>query len=123
MCSAMILIYNFRRFRSWQRLSISLFVIFQISGMVLQMFIFPDTLLALFMSALGLMMMLFTMETPDYQKLVITIEELSATKKMAEKAKEEAERAKEIAQDAVQSKHCAKNKRQEFTRTSAFIIG
>ena len=104
MCSAMILIYNFRRFRSWQRLSISLFVIFQISGMVLQMFIFPDTLLALFMSALGLMMMLFTMETPDYQKLVITIEELSATKKMAEKAKEEAERAKEIAQEANRAK-------------------
>ena len=96
-CSAVILIYNFRRFRSWQRLSIALFVFFQISGTVLQMFIFPDTLLALFMSALGLMMMLFTMETPDYQKLVITIEELSATKKVAEKAKEEAERTMEIA--------------------------
>ena len=78
--------------------------IFQISGTVLQMFIFPDILLALFMSALGLMMMLFTMETPDYQKLVITIEELTAMKKMAEKAKEEAERAKEIAQEANREK-------------------
>ncbi|MGN0291234.1 MAG: hypothetical protein ACI4C5_04825, partial [Lachnospiraceae bacterium] len=100
MCSAIILIYNFQRFRIWQRISIFLFVIFQISGTVLQMVVFPDILLALFMSALGLMMMLFTMETPDYQKLVITIEELSATKKVAEKAKEEAERAKEIAQEA-----------------------
>lgn len=104
MCSAIILIYNFRRFRSWQRLSISLFVVFQISGTVLQMFVFPDTLLALFMSALGLMMMLFTMETPDYQKLKITIEELSATKKVAEEAKEEAEKAKEIAQQANRAK-------------------
>ena len=104
MCSAIILIYNFRRFRSWQRLSITLFVVFQISGTVLQMFIFPDTLLALFMSALGLMMMLFTMETPDYQKLAITIEELSATKKVAEEAKEEAEKAKEIAQQANRAK-------------------
>ena len=104
MCSAIILIYNFRRFRSWQRLSITLFVVFQISGTALQMFVFPDTLLALFMSALGLMMMLFTMETPDYQKLAITIEELSATKKVAEKAKEEAERAKEIAQEANRAK-------------------
>ncbi len=68
------------------------------------MIFFPNTLLALFMSALGLMMMLFTMETPDYQKLVITIEELSATKKVAEKAKEEAERAKEIAQEANRAK-------------------
>ncbi|MCI7130936.1 MAG: ATP-binding protein [Lachnospiraceae bacterium] len=103
-CSAIILIYNFRRFRGWQRLSICLFVIFQVAGTLLQMFVFPDTLLALFMSALGLMMMLFTMETPDYQKLVITIEELSETKKVAEKAKEEAERAKEIAQEANRAK-------------------
>lgn len=103
-CSAIILIYNFQRFRSWQRLSISLFVVFQISGTILQMFVFPDTLLALFMSVLGLMMMLFTMETPDYQNLVITIEELSATKKVAEKAKEEAERSKEIAQQANRAK-------------------
>lgn len=103
-CSAIILICNFRRFRIWQRISIFLFVFFQISGTVLQMFFFPDTLLALFMSALGLMMMLFTVETPDYQKLVITIEELSATKKVAEKAKEEAEKAKEIAQEANRAK-------------------
>ena len=40
-------------------------------------------------------MMLFTMETPDYQKLAATIEELSRTKKVAETAKEEAEQAKE----------------------------
>ena len=100
MCSAMILICNFKRFQIWQRTSIFLFVFFQISGIVLQMVVFPNTLLALFMSALGLMMMLFTMETPDYQRLVITIEELNETKKEAEKAKEEAERAKEIAQEA-----------------------
>ena len=56
------------------------------------------------MSALGLMMMLFTMETPDYQKLVITIDELSTMKKMAEEAKEEAERAKEAAMKANRAK-------------------
>ena len=104
MCSAVIVIYNLRRFRVWQRISIFLFVAIQISGIVLQMFFFPDTLLALFMSALGLMMLLFTMETPDYQKLVITIEELSATKKVAEEAKEEAERAREIVQEANRAK-------------------
>ena len=49
-------------------------------------------------------MILFTVETPDYQKLVITIDELSATKKVAEKAKEEAEKAKEIAQQANRAK-------------------
>ncbi|MGN0425507.1 MAG: ATP-binding protein [Acetatifactor sp.] len=104
MCSAVILVCNLRKFRAWQRVSIFLFVFLQIAGMVLQMLFFPDTLLALFMSALGLMMMLFTMETPDYQKLVITIDELSAMKKMAEEAKEEAERAKEAALKANRAK-------------------
>ena len=64
--SSIILLYNFRKFRTWQRAAIIIFAFFQLFGLVLQMFIFPDTLLALFMSALGLMMMLFTMETPDY---------------------------------------------------------
>ena len=103
-CSAIILVFHFRRFRAWQRVSIFLFALFQISGVVLQMFFFQDTLLALFMSALGLMMMLFTMETPDYQKLTVTIEELSRTKKVAEEAKEEAEKSREIAQQANRAK-------------------
>ena len=103
-CSTVILISNFRKFRGWQRVSISLFVVFQFSGLVLQMFVFTDTLLALFTSALGLIMMLFTMETPDYQKLIITIEELRETKRIAEEAKEEAERTREIAQQANRAK-------------------
>ena len=104
LCSSIIVICNLRKFRIWQRISLSLFAFFQVFGMILQMVFFSDTLLALFMSALGVMMILFTVETPDYQKLVITIDELSATKKVAEKAKEEAERAKEIAQQANRAK-------------------
>ena len=100
-CSTIILFSHFRKFRRWQRISIALFVVFQLSGLILQMFIFPDTLLALFTSALGLMMMLFTMETPDYQRLIVTIEELRETKKLAEEAREEAERTREIAQQAI----------------------
>lgn len=103
-CSTIILFSNFRKFRRWQRISIALFVVFQLSGLILQMFIFPDTLLALFTSALGLMMMLFTMETPDYQRLIVTIEELRETKKIAEEAREEAERTREIAQQANRAK-------------------
>ena len=103
-CSAGIVICNLRKFRMWQRIALSFFVFFQISGIVLQMVFFPDVLLALFMSALGVMMILFTLETPDYQKLVITIDELSATKKIAEAAKEEAEKAKVIAQQANRAK-------------------
>ena len=104
LCSSAIIICNLRKFSIWQRISLSLFAFFQVFGIILQMVFFPDTLLALFMSALGVMMILFTVETPDYQKLVITIDELSATKKVAEKAKEEAEKAKEIAQQANRAK-------------------
>ena len=104
LCSSIIVICNLRKFRIWQRISLSLFAFFQVFGIILQMVFFPDILLALFMSALGVMMILFTVETPDYQKLVITIDELSATKKVAEKAKEEAEKAKEIAQQANRAK-------------------
>ena len=103
-CSAGIVVCNLRKFRMWQRISLSIFVFFQVSGIVLQMVFFPEVLLALFMSALGLMMILFTLETPDYQKLVSTIDELSATKKMAEVAKEEADKAKVIAQQANRAK-------------------
>ncbi|MGN0413197.1 MAG: ATP-binding protein [Lachnospiraceae bacterium] len=114
LCAGIILFYNFRKFRVWQRISIFLFLSFQFFGMVLQMVFFPDTLLSLFMSALGLMMMLFTMETPDYQRLVITIEELSATKRVAEKAKEEAEKAKEEAEKAREIAQEANRAKSDF---------
>ena len=104
MCSGMILICNFQRFRPWQRISIVFYLILEISGPLLQMLFFPDVLLAIFTIALGLLMMLFTMETPDYQNLVATIKELRETQKVAEEAKEEAERAKEMAQEADQAK-------------------
>ena len=104
LCTSVILIINFRKFRTWQRISFFFFIVFQIAGMVLQMVFFPETLLALFSSSLGVMMVLFTAETPDYQKLVITIDELSKTKKIAEEAKEEAEKAKELAQQANRAK-------------------
>lgn len=79
-------------------------MILSFAGPVLQMLFFPDVLLGLFTAALSLVMILFTMETPDYQKLAKTIKELQATKEEAEKAKEEAERAKENAQEANRAK-------------------
>lgn len=104
LCSGVILVRNFPKFRMWQKISIMVYLILGISGPALQMLFFPDVLLGLFTVALGLVMMLFTMETPDYQKLVKTIKELRITKREAEKAKEEAERAKETAQEANRAK-------------------
>lgn len=78
-CSGVILVSHFYKFQTRQRISITVYLILGISGPVLQMLFFPDVLLGLFTVTLGLVMMLFTMETPDYQKLVKTIQELQVT--------------------------------------------
>lgn len=98
-CSAFVLIGNFRSFKMWQRISILFYLVLLVAGPIAQMLFFPDVLLSLFTTALGLMMILFTLETPDYQKLVKTIEELRQTKEEAEKAKEAAQEANRVKTD------------------------
>lgn len=92
-CSAYVLLARFRKFHVWQRISVGLYLLLVFAGPVLQMLFFPDVLLGLFSSALALMMILFTMETPDYQKLTQTISELQETKEAAERAEREAQEA------------------------------
>lgn len=89
-CSAYVLLYHFKKFRTWQKVSIILYLVLAMAGPVLQLLFFPDVLLSLFSVTLALMTILFTMETPDYQKLMKTIAELER----AEKAAQEANRAK-----------------------------
>lgn len=92
-CSAYVLLARFRKFHVWQRISVGLYLLLVFAGPVLQMLFFPDVLLGLFSSALALMMILFTMETPDYQRLMQTISELQETKEAAERAEREAQEA------------------------------
>ena len=47
---------------------------------VLQVFFFPDTLLSDFTSAIGALIIFFTIETPDYAKLMKTLNELNELK-------------------------------------------
>lgn len=92
-CSAVILLSHFNSFQKWQRISIILYLVLSFGGAALQMLFFPDVLLAMFTVSLALVMILFTMETPDYQELVKTIDELTETREEAEKAKESAQEA------------------------------
>lgn len=96
-CTAVVVLCNFKSFRNWQKISITIYLLLLFSGPVLQMLFFQNVLLAQFTAALGLLMIMFTMETPDYQKLIQTIEELRL-------AREEAETAKEVAQEANRAK-------------------
>ncbi len=92
-CSAYVLLAQLRKFHIWQKISVILYLLLVFAGPVLQLLFFPDVLLGLFSSALALMMILFTMETPDYQKLMQTINELRETKEAAEGAEKEAQEA------------------------------
>lgn len=96
-CSAVVLLSHLKLFQKWQKVSIVLYLVLGFGGAALQMLFFPNVLLAMFTVALALVMILFTMETPDYQELVRTIDEL-------ERTREEAELAKESAQAANQAK-------------------
>lgn len=52
------------------------FVGFSVAGLALQAFFFPNTLLAVFGATLGALVLFFAQETPDYVKLVRTMDEL-----------------------------------------------
>lgn len=93
--SGMMLI-NFPRFRKTQRLSIIIYIIVLISGPIVQ-FLCPSVLFVLFTVSIGIMLLMFAMETPDYQALIQTMDELLTTR-------DEAEEAMAIAQSASQAK-------------------
>jgi len=92
-CSAYVLLSRIRKFQTRQKVSIILYLILALIGPVLQPLFFPNVLLVLFSVTLALMTILFTMETPDYEKLMKTIHELRETKEAAEKAEREAQEA------------------------------
>lgn len=86
MCSGFIMFRNYKLFEKRQLISMLIYIVIAFAGPILQMVFFKDVLLAVFSSALGLVMMLFSMETPDYQKLVKTMEQLEQAQKRAEEA-------------------------------------
>ncbi len=62
-------------------------------GMFLQMVVFPQVLLNFFAASISVLMLLFSMETPDYMKLLQTMDELEKAKTEAEEAKANADAA------------------------------
>lgn len=95
--SAGVLIRNRKVFMLKQKFSAGIFIILAAAGPILQLLWFPDVLLSLFTPSVAVLVILFSLETPDYQKLMKTLDEL-------EKAKEDEERARVAAQEANQTK-------------------
>ncbi len=85
--NACILAYVHRdRFSKMQLVSISIFTVLEISLALYQTFVDPHTLLIYFGAMLMALMMVFTLETPDYQRLQRVMEELERAKKEADTA-------------------------------------
>lgn len=85
-----VLLYNHKMFDIKQKVSVSCFILLGIIGPVLQLVFFPNVLLSVFTAAIAIFIMFFSLETPDYQKLVAAMEELERTRNEAEAAKEAA---------------------------------
>lgn len=82
-----VLIYR-KDFTPLQKLSIFAFEVFEIVASLLQAVFFENVLLIYMAAAFGVLMLVFTLETPDYLQLKKTMEEL-------QKAREEADAVSE----------------------------
>jgi len=85
------MVRNTQEYDRHQKISIFAFSLLALSGAVVQICFVPQILLTMFTLSLGLIIILFSLETPDYQKLMQTMDELQQAKEEAEEAKKRAE--------------------------------
>ena len=79
-------------FNRKQRLSSLAFILVVFIAMILQAFVVPDIYLTYALIPIALLMLVFSLETPDYRKLIETMDEL-------EKAKQDAWHANQVKTD------------------------
>lgn len=95
--SIVILVVKRKKFNFKQRICTGLFYAVFIIAFILQLFVFPDILLSDFGVALGALIIFFSIETPDYVKLMQTLYELNELKASLEVQVED--RTKEVYQE------------------------
>lgn len=95
-CSAYVLFRSRKLFRKKQLFSIITYIILCMFGPLIQMLWFPDILLSVFTCSVAAVIILFSMETPDYQLLTQTLAELEALRKSLQ---QEVKRQTEAAED------------------------
>ncbi len=79
--ATIVLIRNQKFFKVKQKISIGAYIIMCLVGPVMQMLFFPDVLLSMFTPSIAILIILFSMETPDYQLLMKTLAELDDLRK------------------------------------------
>ena len=99
-----ILIAHFKQFAWEQRISIIVLFALCMVGPVAQMLFFPDVLLSLFTMPVGVLVCMFTLETPDYQLLMKTMAELEDLRQNLQKEVErQTQRSERISLQALKT--------------------
>ncbi len=93
MTATTVIIANKKLIKRNYFVSLLAFVVVAEGGTALQLLVFGNTLISYFAGAVAAMILYFAMETPDYDKLMTTMEELEQARKDAEFAKQEADSA------------------------------
>lgn len=78
--SAVIFLIKRKKFNIKQIISTILFYVLFFGSFLVQLFVFPDILLSDFGVAIGSLIVFFSIETPDYVKLMATLQELNDLK-------------------------------------------
>ncbi|MCM1539187.1 MAG: HD-GYP domain-containing protein [bacterium] len=107
--SAAVLIKNQSFFKTKQKISIGAYIILCFLGPVMQMLFFPDVLLSVFTPSIAVLIILFSMETPDYQLLIKTLAELDdlrknlqiEVKKLTKEAEDRREKVERLSEQVI----------------------
>lgn len=83
--AAGILLSKRKLFKRKQKVSIGVYIFMCVFGPLIQLLIFPNVLLGLFTPSIAVLIILFSMETPDYQMFMKTLAELNELKKNLQK--------------------------------------
>lgn len=97
-----VLFKNRKLFKKKQLFSITAYIILCVTGPLLQLLFFSSVLLSVFTCSLGIMMILFSMETPDYQMLTNTLAELTDLRKSLQKEVKRQTKAAETRREKVE---------------------
>ena len=111
-----ILIIHFKQFAADQRVSIILLFALCMGGALAQMIYFPNVLLSLFTIPIGLLVCMFTLETPDYQMLMKTMGQLDDLRHhLQEEVERQTERSDRISQQALKTLAVTIDAKDQYT--------
>lgn len=99
-----VLIAHFKQFRLMERISIIALFVLCMVGPILQMLWLKDMLLSLFSVSIGLLVCMFSLETPDYQRMVKTVGELNDLRQhLQEEVEKQTERSEHLSLQALKT--------------------